>query len=442
MDAEAVETTLNQRVGFSSEQFKIEIQNLPRFYGMGQVKKLLIKKLNLKPHKLKPCGPGTKWMFVNFANEEDREAAIAKIDGMKLKGTTLRAFKARAAKDPMIKAAEAVEEVDTRPVRDQIMSAVCPLSDKSYEDQLKLKKAAVEEVLDKLRKEFMKLNGFFSNYGISEESLAHLEDFVPSPVLNGYRNKCEFTVGRQPESNEVTVGFRLSSYRKGSIAVVEIDHLPNVSDLMKEVVAHFQQFVRSSDLEPYDNISQKGYWKQLTVRQSIRNDDLLVWVILHPQELTSDEQSSVKAKIKDHFSSFRGQITSINIQFFGQRQKAMPDPPVECLHGVPHIKETLMNLSFTVSPQAFFQINTEAAEKLYDACGKIASLDDQTVLFDVCCGTGTIGLCLASQVKEVHGVDIVEEAIKDAKANAQANGVKNAYFHAGKKSRLIVNNFV
>ena len=61
----------------------------------------------------------------------------------------------------------------------------------------------------------------------------------------------------------------------------------------------------------------------------------------------------------------------------------------------------------------------------------MASMDEETVLFDVCCGTGTIGLCLASKVKEVHGIDIVEEAIEDANANAKANGITNAQFHAG-----------
>ena len=96
-----------------------------------------------------------------------------------------------------------------------------------------------------------------------------------------------------------------------------------------------------------------------------------------------------------------------------------------------------MNLTFKVSPQAFFQINTELAEKLFESCGQIANLDKNTVLFDVCCGTGTIGLCLASKVKEVHGVDIVEEAIEDAKANAETNGVTNAHFHAGKNCYIL-----
>ena len=106
---------------------------------------------------------------------------------------------------------------------------------------------------------------------------------------------------------------------------------------------------------------------------------------------------------------------------------------MECVQGKTFIEERLMDLTFKISPQAFFQINTEAAEKLFQQVSKIASLDKDTVLYDVCCGTGTIGLCLSSAVKEVHGVDIVEEAIKDANANAKANDVTNAEFHAGEK---------
>ena len=117
----------------------------------------------------------------------------------------------------------------------------------------------------------------------------------------------------------------------------------------------------------------------------------------------------------------------------GQRQKGKPEPPVECIEGETFIKERLMDLTFKISPQAFFQINTETAEKLYQEVSNVASLDQNTVLFDVCCGTGTIGLCLCSKVKEVHGIDIVEEAIKDANANAKANDITNAEFHAGKR---------
>ena len=134
-------------------------------------------------------------------------------------------------------------------------------------------------------------------------------------------------------------------------------------------------------------------------------------------------------KLTKHFEGHS--VTSLNIQYLGPRQKGQPDPEVKCVKGQKYIQERLMGLTFKVSPQAFFQINTEAAEKLYEASGLMAELDKDTVLFDVCCGTGTIGLCLASKVKEVHGVDIIEEAVKDAQENAKENGIDNATFHAG-----------
>ena len=127
---EEVEQSLNERKVFSSEEFKIEIQNLPKFFGVGQIKKVLTNKLKLKFHKVKPVGHGAKYMFVNFSNEEEREEAIAKLDGYELKGNKLKAFKARAAKDPMVKAAEDREEgkvnevVDDRPITDEYMSIV------------------------------------------------------------------------------------------------------------------------------------------------------------------------------------------------------------------------------------------------------------------------------------------------------------------------------
>ena len=345
----------------------------------------------------------------------------------------LRAYKANAAKDPMLKKSESNEPVDTRPTHERILSVACPLGDKAYAEQLEVKTNDVKEVIEKLRKDFMKQNYFFKSHGIIEEELAQLDEFIESPVLNGYRNKCEFTIGKHPETDETTVGFRLASYKRGSIAVVDIDHLPIVSDTMKSVAKHFQTFVRASGYEPYNNIAQTGHWKQLTMRESVRNDDLLVWAVIHPQDINEENKKTIKDALIQHFETFEPKVTSLNIQFFGQRQKNKPEPPVECLKGKTFIEERLMDLTFKISPQAFFQINTEAAEKLYQQVSKIASLDKDTVLYDVCCGTGTIGLCLSSEVKEVHGVDIVEEAIKDANTNAKANGVTNAEFHAGEQ---------
>ena len=104
------------------------------------------------------------------------------------------------------------------------------------------------------------------------------------------------------------------------------------------------------------------------------------------------------------------------------------DCALETLHGKPYIEERLFDLTFRVSPYAFFQVNTPVAEILYKNIGDWLSLHENTLLLDVCCGTGTIGLCLANRVKHVIGVDIEASAIEDAKLNAQTNGITNCEF--------------
>ena len=466
-----------ERKGFTSENFKIEINGLPRFFGVGEAKKLF-KKLNLKAHKFKPVGGrNAKYMFVNFANEDDKIQAIAKLDGLTLKGTTLKAFPANAAKDPLLKHRsnnfgqrnpEIVKTEDAendKSAEDRIAEAVSPLwyTHPLYGDQLKQKLDGVKRLVHKLEGEFHQQLPFLSSCSHlhtenSKRSFVVVDDIVPSPVITGYRNKCEFSIGKHPETGETVVGFRLASYKRGSIAVVGIDHLPQVSDSMKKVVKHFQDLVQHGEagwkLDAYDQVTQQGYWRQLTLRSS-RSGNLMAVVVLHPQRLTDVEKELVKSNIIAHFEKLNNttmQISSLHIQFLGQKEKGSEDPPVELLSGSDTISETLMKgrLTFQISPQSFFQVNVEAAENLYEVCGQLAGLEERnikdevdsakplpTTLFDVCCGTGTIGLCLANRCNKVIGVDCVVEAIENANNNAQRNGLSNAEFHAGRAEFIL-----
>ena len=346
----SVEDELSSRVGFTSENFKIELKGLPKFFGIGQIKKLFLKN-KLTFHKLKPVGKGATYMFVNFKNEDEREKAISVLDGMTIRGRKVKAFKANAAKDPMLKLkseeAGKEKEEDTRPVLDRIRSAVCPLAGIDYEEQLKVKVEQVETLMNSLRKEVMQQLGKLVK-DLKEEEVAVMEPILRSPVTDGYRNKCEFSVGRHPETDEVTVGFRLASYRKGSTAVVGLEGLPNVSnevrggwwiicvDLndnfyttplqMRAVATHFESFVRSSGYEPFNNISQKGHWKQLTVRTSNNGgeDNVMAWAILDPQNLAEEEKTSLRERFQSHFSGCPVRVTSLHLQFFTRKEKGGP----------------------------------------------------------------------------------------------------------------------
>ncbi|ESO12077.1 hypothetical protein HELRODRAFT_187790 [Helobdella robusta] len=103
-----------------------------------------------------------------------------------------------------------------------------------------------------------------------------------------------------------------------------------------------------------------------------------------------------------------------------------------------YISETLLGLSFRISPLSFFQVNTPAAEILYSNVKQMCKLHEDVVLLDLCCGTGTIGLCMANDVNKVIGVEFNEQAIEDAKANAQINGITNADFICGKVENVLI----
>jgi len=133
-------------------------------------------------------------------------------------------------------------------------------------------------------------------------------------------------------------------------------------------------------------------------------------------------------------------VTSLFLHLSPARKEAgIPEPSPDLLWGPPVIQEKLVGRTFNISPQAFFQVNTLGAELLYKTVGDIAELTKKTSLVDVCCGTGTIGLTLADRVGQVVGVEMVQEAVRDAIKNAEENKVTNCKFFAGKAEDILPN---
>ncbi|KAG0712530.1 tRNA (uracil-5-)-methyltransferase A [Chionoecetes opilio] len=202
---------------------------------------------------------------------------------------------------------------------------------------------------------------------------------------------------------------------------------------MKSVVEEFEKFIRNSGLAPFSPLTHEGYWRQLNVRTTC-NNDILIIPMMHPQDMTEDQLSDVKKKIVTHFTTGPGAplaITSIFFKACGQKEKGV-EQVLELLWGQEYITETILGKKFRVSPDAFLQINTAAAEVLYEKIGSLAELDSESMLLDICCGTGTIGISLADRCKKVYGVELVEKAAEDAKQNAKENGVENVAVFTGK----------
>ncbi|XP_061622540.1 tRNA (uracil-5-)-methyltransferase homolog A isoform X2 [Phyllopteryx taeniolatus] len=448
---------------FTSEIFKVEIRNLPKFIGFNDLKKFLAKH-GLNPHKIKLFGKHT-FAFVTFKNEEERDKAMRMVHGMQWKGQVLSVKLAKPKADPIqrkrkqqeegegvggqppSKRAEGNEEEEEEPLSVQIANVVTPLWNVPYDEQLKRKEQDVVAVLQRLAKEIASTNKamlpwLFDVKGKQNRMCCPLEAICPSPTQTQYRNKCEFLISVGADGEDKTIGFRLGKYKGGSCAVVGPAEVCHVSAEAKKVVHEFQKFIRSTPYTVYSPETYEGHWKQLTVRTT-RTKQAMAIVFFNPQKLEETQLDALKASMKKYLAEGEGKDSGITSLYFvreGQRKSPnVEDLPCELVAGDCCIHEELLGLKFRISPHSFFQVNTAGAEVLYSTVGEWAQLDQDSIVLDVCCGTGTIGISLAKRVKKVIGIELCQEAVEDAKVNAKLNGLSNVEFHCGKAEDLFPN---
>ncbi|GMF11957.1 unnamed protein product [Phytophthora lilii] len=267
--------------------------------------------------------------------------------------------------------------------------------------------------------------GFASHKGLC----CPMDSIHASPVTEGYRNKCEFSFGFDNE-DKPCVGFRLGLFREGSVVVSRPNECVNVSSEMKAVCAVIQNVLETTNIPVYNVNTKTGVWRVLTVRQSVNTGELMVMMQVNPAGKTPEERAAVKdlvvKRLTDESNSFK--ITSIYMQEYEGLSAPSDNDPVEHVFGKEKLEEHLLGMKFSVSPNAFFQVNTRGAEKLYSLVKQYANADEHTLLYDVCCGTGTIGICSSKGVGKVVGIEICKPATDDAEVNAVLNDVKNVTF--------------
>ncbi|KAL1201391.1 Zinc finger CCCH domain-containing protein 24 [Cardamine amara subsp. amara] len=353
--------------------------------------------------------------------------------------------------------------------------AVTPLADMSYADQLEQKKTSIGQFLKKLTRNARKAcpNGSsLPEWVLTSRDRGglscQLEGIIESPITNGYRNKCEFSVGLSIQGKP-TVGFSLGNFSAGVTAVEEPVDCPNVSKIAFLYASIFQTFIEKSKLQVWNRFKHSGFWRQLTVREGRKPgvfsneedaDSRIAEVMLMVQVCTTDsDEAEVATEFEEMAKAFAEgarassptlPLTVLVVQdHTGISNVAPPDAPLR-LVPIPmldngtnqeqtnnvmteaRIHDYINNLRFSISPTAFFQVNTVTAEKLYSLAGDWADLGPNTLLFDVCCGTGTIGLTLAHRVGMVIGIEMNASAVSDAERNAKINGISNCKFICSK----------
>jgi 23S rRNA (uracil1939-C5)-methyltransferase len=268
-----------------------------------------------------------------------------------------------------------------------------------YERQLAVKQEQVDDALRRIGH----LDGFA------------LEPIVPAVQQWRYRNKLEYSFG-EAEDGALQCGFHAPG-RWNEIVPLQDCLLASErgNRAREEVVA----WARAHGLRAHDRRTGEGVLRNLVVREGRRTGEIQVRLVVAPGDLpTGDLTAAVQAEsLLVTTTDALGETTAVG--------------DTTLLAGSDAIEEELADLRFRISPLAFFQTNTEMAERLYAVAADLAALRGSERLFDLYCGSGTIALVLSARAAQVHGVDVVEASVADAIANARLNGIVNASFYAG-----------
>jgi tRNA (uracil-5-)-methyltransferase len=457
-NADGIGATTTQQYGdtkraseYSTENYKMELLNLPKWPKFGALKNLLERRFKVNPHKIRI---GKNNAFLAFKDERERDDAIAKLNNQQLKGKTLVAKAASARDDSMVdKRRPQIDgrsddtssaDADKTITHEEINERICPLLTKTYEEQLVFKDSLVRSVL-KMSKQIQKMSPTLKTddpklyrWTVKHKEIAcNFDGVVPSPVLKGYRNKCEFSI-----SHDGIIGFKIGRYRNGSDRVCRPpEDCPLLTGVMFKIIDVFEQYLKSvSTLKGFDMVTHEGHYRQITIRCN-SNDEYLLIIDLNPQGLPEEELEREFVKAVDTLKSIE-QIISIYFNVSSKNSFSSAHQSLRLAYGQECLYEELFvdierPLKFRVGPGSFFQVNSKAAELLYRSIIEVAGLGPNSMVLDVGCGTGTISLSLASKVNHVIGIEIVPEAIRDAKENALNNKIDNVSFYAGKAEDLI-----
>ncbi|TPX40093.1 hypothetical protein SeMB42_g02850 [Synchytrium endobioticum] len=469
------------------KKLQLYLQHLPKDINGVDIRKLC-EDVSIKFTRFKKA-PHWEFAFLDFNTPEERDHAIQRLDGHSYKGKSLKACMpvekppkepnrnvqhSNSKKNPKkVKGRKNDDSFnndnDDRTALEKLADQTTPLWRVSYDDQLKEKTKDMAQVFLDFKKQLLATVDLENGKSLPQDlSWIRQEDgsgglpcsllpIVPSPVIDGYRNKCEFSMGLSPDGEE-TVGFLLGLFKDGVVQVMGADHLKHVSDTAKKVASGMQKFIQESEFVVYDREAKKGFWRLMLVRTP-RSGDVMVLVQYNSEGLDKDAVEQEKKRMKDWFETCakNGEfpLTTVVLQDCNDVFHGLKDAyPTEVIIGNGEIHEEMLNLRFRISPFSFFQVNTPATELLYSTVREWCRLSEadttlpesgatrdkpKRILLDLCCGTGTIGITMASQVDRVLGIEITASAVQDAEKNAMANGISNTIFIADKVENAIQN---
>lgn len=312
----------------------------------------------------------------------------------------------------------------------------CQIQALSYEKQLEFKQS-------KVRNNLLRIGGFTQS----------LVDNVMEPIVGmdepyHYRNKAQYPVGTNKDG-EIVTGF----YAGRTHSIIANTECYLGVPVNKEILELVLEYMKSNQVPAYNEESGKGCVRHVLIRTGFTSGEIMVCLVINGRDkklCKAGEFLPAQADLVGRLSTVPG-MTSVSVSINTEKTNVIMGREIHVLWGEPTISDVIhvrdmqkegypltgQELTFKISPLSFYQVNPVQTEKLYSLALEYAGLTGQETVWDLYCGIGTISLFLANKAKQVYGVEIVPQAIEDAKENAKRNGIDNAEFFVGKAEEVL-----
>ena len=224
---------------------------------------------------------------------------------------------------------------------------------------------------------------------------------------------------------------KMGIFAERSHRIIEVDDCKIQNQKCQKIANDIYKFLKENNISGYNETVSKGLVRHIIIRIGIKTDEIMVIVVLNSLQFPKEK------KFIDYLVSNNPEIKTIVKNLNNKNTNVILGNETDVIYGEGYIFDYIGNKKFKISPHSFFQVNPVQTEKLYNKAIEYASLSGKETVFDLYCGIGTIGIYASDRVKELYGVEVVEDAIKDAKENAKLNNIKNAKFLLGKSEEVI-----
>lgn len=290
----------------------------------------------------------------------------------------------------------------------------CQLQCLSYDAQLTFKE-------NKVRNNLMRIGDFNK-----EEIDSVMQPIIGMDVPFFYRNKAQYPIGRDKKTGKPIAGFY--AQRTHDI-IANTECMLGVKE-NKEILERILAWMENCKVSAYDETSREGLVRHVLIRKGFASKELMVCLVINGNDIPR------KDKLIDALTQLPG-MKSISVSINRENTNAIMGKTIHTLWGSDTIEDTLGGIRFRISPLSFYQVNPVQTEKLYAKAVEFAGLTGKETVWDLYCGIGTISLFMAKKAGKVYGVEIIADAIHDAKENAILNGIGNVEFMVGKAEEVL-----